>query len=255
MIFEFFVPGIPQILRNAGADYAIFDMEHGGLGFSAQAQSQVVSKIASRSVAAGITVMVPNSLGPGELLEKYGTPEQSRFFCPRILAGEIFFAIGYSEPGAGTDLASLTTTAVRDGGEWVINGQKMWTSLAEYADYIWLAARTDPKSTRHHGISVFCLPLDAPGVTMTPMWNLGGGRQNHTYLDNVRVPHELMIGTEGQGWHYIMNAFYAGGFGAGAMHAGYQRMFDEVFEYCRTTRRGGRPLRLPRATRSRASGG
>ena len=104
-----------------------------------------------------------NTVGP--TLRDYGSDEVKQHFIPQILRGEINFAIGYSEPGAGTDLASLTTRATRDGDEWVINGQKIWTSLANYCQYIWLAARTDPESKKHRGLSIFVVPTDHPGFS------------------------------------------------------------------------------------------
>src|SRR6516162_90089 len=106
---------------------------------------------------------------------------------------------------------------------------------------MFLAARTDPEAPQHRGISIFCADLKAPGVHMTPLYNLGGGRQNHTFLDDVRVPGDMLIGEEGQGWSYIMNAFYASG-GVGAGHSKYQRMLDQVVAYCKTTTRHGDPL-------------
>jgi acyl-CoA dehydrogenase len=142
-----------------------------------------------------------NTVGP--TLREYGTPEQGQAFCPRILAGEIFFAIGYSEPGAGTDLASLRTSAVRDGDEWVINGQKMWTSLAEYADYVWLAARTDPKAPKHRGLSIFLVPTTAKGFSRQTIRTVGGVCTNATFYEDVRVPAEHLIGGENQGWRLI----------------------------------------------------
>jgi len=139
----------------------------------------------------------------GPTLREHGTREQSRYFCPRILAGEIFFAIGYSEPSAGTDLASLRTTAVRDGDEWVINGQKMWTSLAGYADYIWLAARTDPKARKHRGLSIFLVPTASEGFSRQEIRTVGGIPTNATFYDDVRVPAENLIGGENNGWRLI----------------------------------------------------
>ena len=123
--------------------------------------------------------------------------------CRRSCAGDLHFAIGYSEPEAGTDLASLKTRAVRDGDEWVINGSKVFTSLADYADYIWLAARTDPQAPKHRGISMFMVPTTAPGFKCTPIWTMGGVRTNATYYENVRVPHENLIGGENGGWGLI----------------------------------------------------
>jgi alkylation response protein AidB-like acyl-CoA dehydrogenase len=231
-----------EFTRKVGARGWIaltWPVEYGGLARPAIDRVIMMEEFTYRE--APLVNQIGFGLAAGTLLVG-GTEEQKQRFLPPIARMETFWAEGLSEPGAGSDLAALSTRAVRDGDHWIVNGQKTYTTWGTHADVLYLAARTDPNSTRHHGLSVFCLPLDAPGVTMTPMWNLGGGRQNHTYLDDVRLPHAAMLGSEGQGWHYIMNAFYAGGFGAGAMHAGYQRMFDEVFEYCRTTRRGGSPL-------------
>jgi alkylation response protein AidB-like acyl-CoA dehydrogenase len=231
-----------EFTRKVGARGWIaltWPVEYGGLGRPPIERTIMMEEFSYRE--APLVNQIGWGLAAGTLLVG-GTEAQKRRFLPAISRMETFWAEGLSEPGAGSDLASLTTTAVRDGDSWVVHGQKTYTTWGTHADVLYLAARTDPYSARHHGISVFCLPLDSPGVTMSPMWNLGGGRQNHTYLDGVRIPAENLIGVEGQGWHYIMNAFYAGGFGAGAFHAGYQRMFDEVFEYCRTTSRGGRPL-------------
>jgi alkylation response protein AidB-like acyl-CoA dehydrogenase len=142
-----------------------------------------------------------NTIGP--VLQRYGTEAQRRHFLPRILAGEVFFSVGYSEPDAGTDLAALKTRAVRDGDEWVINGQKMWTSLAEYADYVWLAARTDPDAEKHGGISMFLVPTSAAGFSRQPIRTVGGVTTNATFYDGVRVPAENLIGGENMGWRLI----------------------------------------------------
>lgn len=142
-----------------------------------------------------------NTVGP--MLRDFGNDAQRDYFCPKVLAGEIFFSIGYSEPGAGTDLASLKTTAVRDGDEWVINGQKMWTSLAGYADYIWLAARTNPDVKKHKGLSIFLVPTSAEGFSRQPIDTVGGVSTNATFYDDVRVPAENLIGGENNGWSLI----------------------------------------------------
>ncbi|MEM8500136.1 MAG: acyl-CoA dehydrogenase family protein [Pseudomonadota bacterium] len=120
-----------------------------------------------------------------------------------ILKGEVVVAIGYSEPGAGTDLAALQTKAVRDGDEWVINGQKIWTSLAEYSDYVWLAARTDPDAPKHKGITMFVVPTDAVGFSMSPIWTLGSVRTNATFYENIRLKDEWRVGDVNQGWKLI----------------------------------------------------
>lgn len=139
----------------------------------------------------------------GPTLMKYGTDEQKARILPAILRGECHFAIGYSEPSAGTDLASLKTRAVREGDEYVVDGQKVFTSLAEYADYVWLAARTDPDAPKHKGISILMVPTTAPGFSLSPIHTLGGNRTNATYYENVRVPVSARVGRENEGWKLI----------------------------------------------------
>lgn len=124
----------------------------------------------------------------------FGTEEQKSFFLPRIAAGELHFAIGYSEPEAGTDLASLRTTAVHDGDDFVINGQKMWTSLIQYADYVWLACRTDQDARKHRGISMLVVPTDADGFSWTPVHTMAGPDTSATYYQDVRVPSNALVG-------------------------------------------------------------
>jgi alkylation response protein AidB-like acyl-CoA dehydrogenase len=121
----------------------------------------------------------------GKTIQEFGTEAQKEAFLPRILAGELHFSIGYTEPTAGTDLASLRTTATKDGDEWVINGQKIYTSLASYADYIWLAARTDPDAPKHKGISIFLVPTSSPGFSHTKIETMVNASTFTTYYDVV----------------------------------------------------------------------
>ena len=148
-------------------------------------------------------VIALNTVGP--TLMRFGTQVQKDFFLPKILAGEIDFAIGYTEPEAGTDLASLRTRAVRDGDEYVINGSKVFTSGAEECEYIWLATRTDPDVPKHRGISIFIIDASTPGVKVTPITTLAGLQTTATYYEDVRVPAERMVGEENQGWQLITN--------------------------------------------------
>jgi alkylation response protein AidB-like acyl-CoA dehydrogenase len=136
----------------------------------------------------------------------FGTEEQKQKYLPGIWNGEMTFALGYSEPNAGTDLASLRTRAERDGDEWVVTGQKIWTSLAESSTHVWLAVRTDPDSKRHRGITVMIAPIDAEGLTIRPLWTMYGGRTNETFYDGVRIPHSDVMGEVGQGWSIVMHA-------------------------------------------------
>jgi 3-oxocholest-4-en-26-oyl-CoA dehydrogenase alpha subunit len=152
---------------------------------------------------APVPMLTINTVGP--TIMQFGTPEQKEFFLPKILAGDIHFCIGYTEPESGTDLASLQTRAVRDGDEYVINGQKIYTSLAGDADYIWLATRTDPEASKHKGISMFIIPMDTPGIKVVPMHLLGDHNINYTFYEDVRVPAANLVGGENNGWSLITN--------------------------------------------------
>ena len=144
-----------------------------------------------------------NTVGP--TLMAYGSEEQKAHFLPKILAGELHFAIGYSEPGAGTDLASLRTRAERDGDEYLINGNKVFTTGAHDADWIWLACRTDPTAPKHKGISIILVPTKVAGFKHSPIWLLGDGHTNATYYEDVRVPVTNVVLGENQGWKLITN--------------------------------------------------
>ncbi|MEM0954277.1 MAG: acyl-CoA dehydrogenase family protein [Pseudomonadota bacterium] len=146
--------------------------------------------------------LTTESVGP--MLAEHGNQWQREELVPKILKGQLLVSIGYSEPGAGTDLASLKTSAVKDGDSWVINGQKMWTSLAHFCDYTWLAARTDDTvAKKHRGISMFLVPNSDPGWSCTPVITLGGVRTNATYYDNIRIPEQNLVGELNGGWKLI----------------------------------------------------
>ncbi len=195
-------PGYHKALRQMGKDGLLgigWPTEYGG-----QDRGPIDHFIFTDEVQRSgfpLPFLTLNTVGP--TLMRYGTDEQKQEFLPRILRGEIHFAIGYSEAEAGTDLASLKTKAEKLGDEWVINGAKMWTSLADYADYIWLAARTDPDVKKHRGISMFLVPTSAPGYKITPITTIGGVRTNATYYEDVRVPAANLIGGENNGWSLI----------------------------------------------------
>jgi 3-oxocholest-4-en-26-oyl-CoA dehydrogenase alpha subunit len=173
--------------------------EYGGQGRSAIEQYIFAEEI--QRVGFPLPFLTLGTVGP--TIMHYGNDEQRKRFLTPILKGELHIAIGYSEPEAGTDLASLKTRAVRDGDDWIINGSKVFTSLADYADWIWLAARTDPDAKKHRGISMFMVPTTAPGYKCTPIWTMAGVRTNATYFENVRVPHANLIGGENNGWSLI----------------------------------------------------
>ncbi|WP_020671690.1 acyl-CoA dehydrogenase family protein [Amycolatopsis nigrescens] len=157
------------------------------------------------AAVAGVPVpfLTVNTIGP--TIMRYGTEEQKAFYLPKIAGGELHFSIGYSEPEAGTDLASLRTRAVRDGDEYVVNGQKMWTSLIEYADYVWLAVRTDPEARKHKGLSMLIVPTSAEGFSWTKVRTVAGPGTSATYYENVRVPVSARVADENAGWPLITN--------------------------------------------------
>jgi alkylation response protein AidB-like acyl-CoA dehydrogenase len=157
----------------------------------------------SMRAGAPVPMLTVNSVAP--TIMQFGTDEQKRFYLPRILKGETHFAIGYTEPDAGTDLAALKCRAVRDGDDFVINGQKVFTSLASDADYIWLAVRTDPDVPKHKGISIVIVPTDAPGFRCVPIKNMGNMNTNQTFYDDVRVPVTNLVGRLNGGWKLITN--------------------------------------------------
>ena len=170
----------------------------------------------------------------GQTIMQFGSQEQKDFFLPKILAGELHFSIGYTEPGAGTDLASLTTKAVRDGDEWVINGQKIYTSLASYADYIWLAARTDPDAPKHRGITIFAVPTTDPGYSYSKISTMVNASTFNTFYDDIRVGDDAIIGELNRGWDLIVNQLNYERVGL-APPGMLGRSYEDVLEWARTT--------------------
>ncbi|MFJ8210102.1 acyl-CoA dehydrogenase family protein [Streptomyces sp. NPDC096033] len=193
------------LLRRIGADGLLglgWPVEYGGQGRGPDEQFVFFDE--AYRAGAPVSMVTLNTVGP--TLMKYGTPEQKDYFLPRILRGETVFAIGYSEPEAGTDLAALRTRAVRDdSGDWVIDGQKVFTSNAQNADWIWLACRTDPQAPKHKGISIILVPTDSPGFSWTPIDTVGGLTTTATYYDGIRVPAGHLVGPEHGGWGLITN--------------------------------------------------
>lgn len=177
----------------------------------------------------------------GSTIMRAGRPEQKDRFLPPLLRGELNIAVGYTEPGAGTDLASLKTRAVREGDHYVINGQKVFTSLAHFCDYIWLAARTDPAAKKHKGISIFMVDTRLPGVTITPLHTMGGFRSNVTFYDNVKVPADCLIGEENKGWSYINSQLAMERIGL-VPHSRMRRMLEDMIRWTKDTVIDGRRL-------------
>ena len=190
------------LVRQLGEDGWLgvgWPKEHGGQGRGPLEQLIFLEEASRAGVP--IPMVTLNTVGP--TIAQFGTDAQKERFLPAILRGELHFAIGYTEPGAGTDLASLRTRAVRDGDEYVVNGQKVFTTGGHDADFIWLACRTDPDAPKHKGISILCVDTSLAGFKWTPIWTVGGGHTNATYYEDVRVPTDMLVGEENGGWKMI----------------------------------------------------
>jgi 3-oxocholest-4-en-26-oyl-CoA dehydrogenase alpha subunit len=185
-----------------------------------------------------------NTVGP--TLMRFGTHEQKERFLRPILQGEVEFAIGYTEPNAGTDLASLRTRAVRDGEDYVINGQKIFTTGGHEADYIWLAARTNPDVPKHKGLSIFIVDAKSPGIKMTPIMTIDDHRSNAVYYEDVRVPADMIVGEENEGWRLITTQLNHERV-ALACSGKAEAHLEDVVEWARTTEapEGGRVIDRP----------
>lgn len=191
-----------EVVSLLGADGWLgigWPTEYGGQGRSIEEQFMFFDEVQRAGLP--FPFVTVNTVGP--TLMKYGTEEQKARFLPGILSGDIVFAIGYTEPEAGTDLASLKTRAVRDGDEWVIDGNKIFTSGANTADYVWLACRTDPDAPKHKGISIMVVPTDDPGFSWSPIPTVGGLTVTSTYYSGIRVADENVIGDVNGGWQLI----------------------------------------------------
>jgi len=190
---------------------------------------------------APLPLITVNTVGP--MLMRHGSEAQRAEILPRIRNGELLVSIGYTEPAAGTDLASLRTRAVRDGDEWVIDGQKIYTTHAGDADYVWLACRTDPEAPKHKGISIILVPTSAPGFSATPITTIGGEITYATYYEEVRVPRSATVGPENGGWGLITGQLNLERITL-AMPASLDRIFEEVWSHAEKTERpgGGRML-------------
>lgn len=196
-------PHFCKLIRQLGEDGWLgigWPSEYGG-----QDRSHIEQYIFFDKVFGKYRIPIPmltlNTVGP--TIMAVGTDEQKKLFLPKILKGTLNVAIGYTEPEAGSDLASLQTTAVKDGDYYVINGQKVFTSLAHFSHYIWLAARTNTDVAKHKGISIFMVDVNTPGVKIERMHFMGGFESNATYYDDVRVHKDFLIGEENAGWMYI----------------------------------------------------
>jgi len=193
-----------DVIREIGHDGWLgigWPEEYGGQNRSMM--DQLIFTDAAAVAGVPIPYLTLNTVGP--TIMRFGTDAQRAEILPKILRGEMHFSIGYSEPGSGTDLASLQTRARAEGDEWVINGQKMWTSLIQYADYVWLACRTDPDLPRHKGLSMILVPADSEGFSYTPVHTVAGVSTSATYYEDVRVPKDNLVGELNGGWSLMTN--------------------------------------------------
>jgi hypothetical protein len=219
-------------------------VEYGGQGRSAMEQFIFFDEV--QRAGAPFPFVTLNTVGP--TIMGFGTDAQKAFFLPRILSGDINFAIGYTEPDAGTDLASLRTRARRDGDEYVIDGSKVFTSGANQADYIWLAARTNPEAPKHKGISIFAVPTSSPGFSWAPIVTVGSVVTTVTYYTDVRVPAAALIGVEHEGWRMITTQLNHERVGLAALGGLAHGLVEEVNEWVRhqpAGAAGGRLIEVP----------
>lgn len=231
-----------EVIRQIGRDGWLgvgWPKEWGGQGFTGI--EQLIFLDEARRAGAPLPFVTLNTVGPA--IMRHGTDDMKKRFLPLILSGEVHFAIGYSEPGAGTDLAALSTEAKREGDEYVVNGTKIFTSGADDADYIWLAVRTDPTAKKHAGISILICPTDDPGFSVAPIFTVGDGRTNMTYYEDVRVPVTNRVGDENGGWKLITTQLNYERIGLGVWGCIAQRLVDDVIVFARETPTDdGRPL-------------
>jgi len=215
-------------------------VEYGGLGLSVIQQLIFNEEMATQQAPLGYSIIGVGWAGPTIIV--YGTEEQKQKHLGAITNAETMWCQGFSEPNAGSDLASLQTRAVRDGDDYVINGEKVWTSGAHLADWCILLARTDPEATKHKGISYFLLDMKTPGVTVQPLIDMMDNHAfNQMFFDNVRVPKDCLLGEENRGWYMAATTldFERSSIG-GAV--GGRRMVEELVAYARDTKRNGKRL-------------
>ena len=224
-----------EIVREMGRDGWLgvgWPEEYGGGGMTAVEQLIFFDEL--RRAGAPLPFVTLNTVGPA--LMAHGSEEHKREFLPRILAGEAHFAIGYTEADAGTDLASLKTSAVQEGDEWVINGTKIFTSGADDADYIWLAARTDPDVKKHRGISILIVDTKLAGFSASPIHTVGGGHTCMSYYENVRVHESMIVGGLNQGWGLITTQLNHERVGLAAFGGIAFKHLDDVVAWAKATR-------------------
>ncbi len=215
-------------------------VEYGGRGWSAIEQLILTEELVYARAPAGARLFGVHMVGPTLIL--HGTEEQKRRFLPPIARGEAVWCQGFSEPGAGSDLASLQTRAVRDGDDYIVNGEKIWTTAGHRADWMILLARTDPDAPKHRGITYFLVDMKSPGISVRPLVNMVGRHEfNEVFFENVRVPADHVVGEVNRGWYVATTTLDLERSSIAAMANG-RRMLDDLLAFCRTERWDG--LRL-----------
>jgi len=237
-------PVYKQVIRQIGQDGYLavgWPREHGGRGYGPMEQLIFVQE--ALRAGAPIPFVTLSTLGP--TLMVHGSPAQKERLLPGIASGELHFAIGYTEPGAGTDLASLKTRATVQDDGFRVSGSKIYTSHAEGADYIWLAARTDPASKSHRGISILLVDTRAKGFSLTPMETVAGMHTNVTYYDEVPVPRDMLVGELHGGWKLITSQLNYERIGIAARGVYGEELYRRTLHWARETRQGRRPIAEP----------
>jgi alkylation response protein AidB-like acyl-CoA dehydrogenase len=242
-----------ELIRQQGKDDMLavgWPKEYGGRGLTEI--EQLIRYEEALMAGAPTPFVTLNTVGPAIIGN--GTEEQKKRFLPGIAAGETHFAIGYTEPSAGTDLAALRTSAVRQGDEYVINGNKIFTSGAEGADYVWLAARTDPEAPKHKGISILVVDTRDPGFSFGPIHTVGSVRTNVSYYQDVKVPADMIIGQENGGWRLITSQLNHERIGLAAWGIQAWKLFRGALTWARDTKSadGRRVIDDPTAQRNLA---
>jgi 3-oxocholest-4-en-26-oyl-CoA dehydrogenase alpha subunit len=231
--------GFTQKVGAQGWLAAHWPQEYGGLGWSFW-QYFIMNEEMAIADAPLIGLNGPKFLGP--TIIHYGTDEQKKRHLPGIAKGETLWVQGYSEPNSGSDLASLQTRAVEDGDEWVINGQKIWSSYGHYSDWCFMLARTDPDAPKHRGISYFLVEMKTPGLTVKPLINMAGTKGfNELFFENVRVPKDALLGEKNRGW-YMATTTLSYERTAIEAPARAQRILNDLVHYARVTKKNGKPL-------------
>ena len=225
-------PRFREVVKMLGRDGWLgigWPREYGGQGRSVEEQHVFFDEVQRAGLP--FPFVTVNTVGP--TLMEHGTDEQKQAYLPGILNGDIVFAIGYTEPGAGTDLASLRTRAVREGAEFVVNGQKIFTSGANTADHVWLAARTDPEARKHEGISILVVPTDAAGFSWSPIRSVGGMVVTATYYNDVRVPQDRVVGPVDGGWRLITAQLNHERIGLAALGGRMIELWEQVLDWAK----------------------